>query len=270
LDSDKSSKKEVERTWVKTKFYYETHYGIVKEKNFKQKDIVKYQEIKDDLIAYGKHYVYNQVYSNRRELLDVKPSQLDSSFYEILRSKYSLFKRFLIDKGYERSHVLYDILIQDLFKISKSLREDLKELLEKRAEYRNRLKDIKKRRERDSEYMAKLFGKDIGGKDDEMQGVFSNLKELRIKPILKKYSSWEHPKLRKYRKISEEDQSRKIPSHVKQKVWKRDGGKCVLCGSTQNLEYDHIIPFSKGGSNSANNIQLLCQRCNREKYNRIM
>jgi len=61
----------------------------------------------------------------------------------------------------------------------------------------------------------------------------------------------------------------KIPSHIRREVWRRDGGKCVNCGSRENLEYDHIIPFSKGGSNSTRNIELLCQKCNREKTNKI-
>jgi hypothetical protein len=39
-----------------------------------------------------------------------------------------------------------------------------------------------------------------------------------------------------------------IPSAVKREVWKRDGGRCVICGSTDNLHFDHDIPFSRGGS----------------------
>ena len=56
-----------------------------------------------------------------------------------------------------------------------------------------------------------------------------------------------------------------IPDDVKMFVWRRDGGKCVKCGSKKNLEYDHIIPVSMGGSNTARNIQLLCEECNRSK-----
>lgn len=56
-----------------------------------------------------------------------------------------------------------------------------------------------------------------------------------------------------------------IPQDVKVLVWQRDGGRCVECGSNQNLEYDHIIPLAMGGSNTDRNIQLLCEDCNRRK-----
>lgn len=56
-----------------------------------------------------------------------------------------------------------------------------------------------------------------------------------------------------------------IPDEVKIFVWQRDGGRCVRCGSRERLEFDHIIPLSMGGSNTARNIQLLCEACNRSK-----
>jgi hypothetical protein len=58
---------------------------------------------------------------------------------------------------------------------------------------------------------------------------------------------------------------RPIPDEVKIFVWQRDGGRCVRCGSRENLEFDHVIPLSAGGSNTARNIQLLCESCNRGK-----
>lgn len=60
-----------------------------------------------------------------------------------------------------------------------------------------------------------------------------------------------------------------IPKDVVDAVWNRDGGKCVYCGSNENLHLDHIIPFSKGGDTSVENLQLLCQKCNLEKSNKI-
>ncbi|MFC1989249.1 HNH endonuclease [Chloroflexota bacterium] len=66
------------------------------------------------------------------------------------------------------------------------------------------------------------------------------------------------------------EHNRIIPPQVKLEVWKRDKGKCVICGSTDNLHFDHIIPFSKGGSSLVSqNIQLLCVRHNIAKRDRI-
>lgn len=62
-------------------------------------------------------------------------------------------------------------------------------------------------------------------------------------------------------------QSRYISQTTKKAVYARDGGKCQCCGSFENLEYDHIIPYSCGGSSQASNIQLLCLKCNRSKSN---
>ena len=56
-------------------------------------------------------------------------------------------------------------------------------------------------------------------------------------------------------KSSESRKDRYVSSAVKISVWRRDHGKCVECGSREALEYDHIIPVSKGGSNTQRNIQ---------------
>lgn len=64
--------------------------------------------------------------------------------------------------------------------------------------------------------------------------------------------------------------TRIIPSDVKRAVWKRDGGKCVLCGATKNLHWDHELPYSKGGTSlSANNIRILCMKHNLSKSAKI-
>lgn len=60
-----------------------------------------------------------------------------------------------------------------------------------------------------------------------------------------------------------------IPEAVRSEVWRRDGGRCVKCGSNANLEFDHIIPVALGGANSIANLQLLCQPCNSSKGKKI-
>ena len=64
---------------------------------------------------------------------------------------------------------------------------------------------------------------------------------------------------------------RLIPSWVKQEVFIRDDGKCAKCGATDELHFDHILPFAKGGTSaSPDNIQLLCARHNLEKRDKIL
>ena len=79
-----------------------------------------------------------------------------------------------------------------------------------------------------------------------------------------------HPILVQHQITDEHKRSRRISTEVKQIVWARDEGKCQHCASTEDLEFDHIIPFSKGGSNYEANVQLLCFSCNKKKWAHIM
>lgn len=64
---------------------------------------------------------------------------------------------------------------------------------------------------------------------------------------------------------------RLIPSIVKMEVWKRDEGKCVICGTNNNLHFDHDLPFSKGGTSlTVKNVRLLCMKHNLEKSAKIL
>jgi len=66
------------------------------------------------------------------------------------------------------------------------------------------------------------------------------------------------------------ERRRVIPTHVKLEVWKRDGGECAVCGAVDELHFDHILPFSKGGTSlTAENVQVLCARHNLMKRDRI-
>lgn len=66
------------------------------------------------------------------------------------------------------------------------------------------------------------------------------------------------------------ERRRVIPTAVRIEVWKRDGVKCRLCDATDELHFDHIVPFSRGGTSlTAENVQLLCARHNLQKRDHI-
>ena len=66
------------------------------------------------------------------------------------------------------------------------------------------------------------------------------------------------------------ERRRIIPSHVKLEVWQRDAGKCAICDATDELHFDHVVPYSKGEtSETAANVQLLCARHNLAKSDHI-
>ena len=64
----------------------------------------------------------------------------------------------------------------------------------------------------------------------------------------------------------------KVSNKMRFSIYKRDGYRCKKCGISDkysNLEIDHIIPISKGGKSTYDNLQTLCHRCNVEKGNSV-
>jgi 5-methylcytosine-specific restriction endonuclease McrA len=60
-----------------------------------------------------------------------------------------------------------------------------------------------------------------------------------------------------------------IPVAVRRAVWERDGGRCCwpldgggTCGSTHQLELDHVVPWAKGGEATAENLRVVCRAHN--------
>lgn len=116
--------------------------------------------------------------------------------------------------------------------------------------------------------------KDRRQKEWERQMAESEKKEMARK-IKEKYRKRQLEKIVRQELIDSGelfgDQPKRppIPREVVDAVYRRDGGRCVYCGSTKDLQIDHIIPFSRGGSSELENLQLLCRKCNIEKSNKI-
>ena len=104
----------------------------------------------------------------------------------------------------------------------------------------------------------------LNDEEQKLEVINAVLKhKKRYKQIQRQYEA--------YARIEQTDaaQRERIPENVRLFIWQRDEGKCVKCGSTEKLEFDHIIPVAKGGSNTERNIQLLCETCNRAKGTNI-
>ena len=54
----------------------------------------------------------------------------------------------------------------------------------------------------------------------------------------------------------------------RKRIFKRDGYSCQYCGSKRNLTIDHVIPRSRGGTNTWKNMVTCCFRCNSTKGNK--
>lgn len=58
---------------------------------------------------------------------------------------------------------------------------------------------------------------------------------------------------------------RSFSSPLRLRIYKRDGYRCVFCGSNEDLSIDHRHPVSRGGTNDEDNLQTLCMPCNVRK-----
>ena len=94
--------------------------------------------------------------------------------------------------------------------------------------------------------------------------------------LLRDYTTRKSPKeriksrkARKTKASHSTSKTRYIPAATKDEVHVRDQGQCTYvsptgtrCSCKQNLEYDHIMPFSLGGESSAENLRLFCKAHN--------
>jgi 5-methylcytosine-specific restriction endonuclease McrA len=87
-------------------------------------------------------------------------------------------------------------------------------------------------------------------------------------------------KLRNPEKVQQHEDTRRAreknvfsESISRARVWKRDRGRCGICGRKAdpgNWHLDHVIPLSKGGTHTYGNVQVSHPRCNQEKGAKIL
>lgn len=97
-----------------------------------------------------------------------------------------------------------------------------------------------------------------------------NLDADDVKALVLKRERRDHQELTTARSLMRSGEAGKpvrvpIPRELRRVVFERDGGKCVECGSSFDLQYDHILPVALGGATTIENLQLLCADCNRFK-----
>lgn len=152
-----------------------------------------------------------------------------------------------------QNHFDYGILSNTttLINMRSFYEEHINEIEAKKEELLQQLKDEKQKNEKDQ------IRQELLEKERKRKLQKEVLKELIDEGAI-------------FNSVTDKDGKREsIPQDVMDKVWNRDGGKCVICGSQENLEFDHIIPFSKGGATTYRNLQILCKKCNIGKSNKI-
>lgn len=88
---------------------------------------------------------------------------------------------------------------------------------------------------------------------------------------IKKYPPWKNKPRFYNRALScnarakNNGDNNKITSDDLELIYKRDSGKCKYCGAKDNIVFDHVVSYYRGGTNTVDNMQLLCRTCNMEK-----
>lgn len=102
-------------------------------------------------------------------------------------------------------------------------------------------------------------------------------KEGSKQKVYLKTARWRHKNLERARESVRRYQARKFGSQIGEVdyrvIWARDNGLCHICGTEvapNDVHYDHIIPLSRGGSHSMENIAVAHSTCNLRKNDKLM
>ncbi len=105
-------------------------------------------------------------------------------------------------------------------------------------------------------------------KESEYNELKDLMSELKVKSVeelfLKLKEVAKKKKIVKPRTVTKkvDEKKRYITQKVRREALAKSGGKCEVCGSNYKLEFEHRVPFAKGGNSGADNIMIKCKSCN--------
>lgn len=229
------------------------------DKNTHKNILIFYEDFKNFKIYFkmkGIDISLSEIYYVFKDIIDKSEKELESNLIDKI---YNKIKSSLSDK-YTENDIIKKYLIHGI-DIGLVEIEDSLDIISNSSYY----SDVK--------IILSKFGFYHETYTDELakkcKNVLNEIAAVGFKSIFESIieSSYEENKINTANKTNEREN---ISSETKREVWRRDQGMCSKCSSREKLEYDHIIPVSKGGSNTARNIELLCQNCNRKKSNHIL
>lgn len=179
--------------------------------------------------------------------------------YEVWYGGDDLARQLLAQKQYLSK------LISELTTGQQSLETEERELTQINQRLQAKLDALK--REPYSRELSQADERELAQVQQRVRVTLDDLQRERVREQEPRYEPLPpgRPRARYRNAAPGERNTRRIPQDVIIAVSDRDGGRCVYCASREDLHFDHIIPWSKGGANTVNNIQLLCGRCNRAK-----
>lgn len=107
-------------------------------------------------------------------------------------------------------------------------------------------------------------------------GIVSQWQKDNPDKVRERNERWRKANLEKVRARIRRHRTRKAGgggSHTHQEwfdLCAKYNDRCACCGAEKQLEADHVLPVSKGGSSNIDNIQPLCRSCNARKNNQVI
>ncbi len=215
--------------------------------------------------------------------------------------KYTVFVNVETKKKLDNINLL-EIALNSFDNNEGNVKEKYYSFLEENKRYNSYVEEFNNIMDKDITYKddivigTALFKDVTKFKEYELKKCRKLLKKFKYKFLLRIYATYDSPKRKKHwvkektfdindislfpiilNQRTEYQKSKKYQREImtdslRYDVLKRDKYKCVICGASASdgakLEVDHIIPISKGGQTTIDNLQTLCMSCNRGKSNK--